>query len=142
MWPPCRPKMRSMPRFSRKRAIQAAQLSGAAARSTGAGVLMRVLSYFSLSPLLRGEGRGEGRFDTFGARGETPHPNPLPLRKGERERRHRARLAFSPAQLRAQCPVQDLARGGARHLVVADERDRPRTLVAGDAIAAPIDDLD
>src|SRR5262249_31127021 len=94
MWPPCRPKMRSMPRFSRKRAIHAAQLSGAAARSTGAAA---VLMIFSLSAL--------------------------------------------PAQPAAQRPMQDLAGRGARHLVLADERDRARPLVAGDAVAAPRDDL-
>src|SRR5271165_7088157 len=37
MCPPCRPKMRSIPRLLRKRAIQAAQASGSALRSCVAG---------------------------------------------------------------------------------------------------------
>src|SRR5262249_50296266 len=90
MWPPCSPKMRSTPRCSRKRAIHAAQLSGAAARSTGAVALMN----FSL-----------------------------------------------PAELCTQVAMQDLPRRGARHLGVADERHRARALVAGDAVATPVDDL-
>jgi len=42
---------RSMPRRSRKRAIQAAQLSGAAARSTAQACSLRFLSFFSLGTL-------------------------------------------------------------------------------------------
>src|SRR5260370_18344813 len=36
-----------------------------------------------------------------------------------------------------QHPMQDLPGGGARHVVVADEGNRPRALVAGDAVPAP-----
>src|SRR5262249_36299530 len=49
----------------------------------------------ALSPLLRGEGRGEGCFNEQMTRGKAPHPNPLPLKKGERERWHCARLWYA-----------------------------------------------
>src|SRR5262249_57498871 len=43
----------------------------------------------SLSPHLRGEGRGEGCLHKHMTRGP-PHPNPLRLKKGEREKKEGA----------------------------------------------------
>ena len=45
---------------------------------------------------------------------------------------------WSSCLLRSQHAVQDLAGRGARHFVVADERDRARPLVAGDACPCTI----
>ena len=41
----------------------------------------------------------------------------------------------------AQHAMQDLAGRGARHLLLADEGDRARPLVAGDAVLAPVEEL-
>src|SRR5689334_12963759 len=41
----------------------------------------------SLSPPLRGEGRGEGCFHKHMTRGETPSPRPSPPKQGEREKK-------------------------------------------------------
>src|SRR5215475_7523627 len=43
--------------------------------------------------------------------------------------------------LRAQHPMQNLAGSRPRHLLLADERDRSRPLVTGDAILAPFEDF-
>src|SRR5262249_35198084 len=61
----------------------------------------RSSSFFSLSPLLRGEGRGEGCFHKFGLARKPlverpPHPDLLPL-KGEKERRRSAEWRARPS---------------------------------------------
>src|SRR5215510_11391612 len=43
--------------------------------------------------------------------------------------------------LREQHPMQNLASSRPRHLLLADERDRSRPLVTGDAFFAPFEDF-
>jgi F420 biosynthesis protein FbiB-like protein len=52
----------------------------------------------SPSPRLRGEGRDEGALHTVGTRGESPHPDPLPVRTG-RGRREAAQNQTVPRQV-------------------------------------------
>src|SRR5262249_16463025 len=59
-------------------------------------------SFFSLSPFLGGEGRGEGVHESF-CLWKNPSPRPSPRKGGERERRRRAKLPALAAALLLAC---------------------------------------
>src|SRR5689334_7472572 len=69
-------------------------------------------SFFSLSPFLGGEGRGEGVSPRVTCLWKHPSPRPSPRKRGERERRRRA--ICTALLLLAACALPSLTSAPAR----------------------------